>query len=376
MHTHENRTGSNRSGIRVHLHTTISDRTKNLLTELTGDSRRVNDVLEDAIEYYSRRKDLPDCDQCEPNRTFKIHNSMVQSADMVFVSSGVLALLAEYGMGLYSSMELTEKAKRIGIEQMKLLRGISSVPDNLWENSFESLVAYVTFLRSTGIVRSIETSPERKTLLLTTGMLQELPELFVIMLVAGWEEIGVTADIDIVAGNKISVKWVNAWEYNEVKTERDHRIDALWRERREQYSLQAGHRGVVTLSPFLLDWLVEHTINDPISDKTLVSIREFSKQTDSGKSGLDVSVLEAVNRAISTIGSSGLWEWSNVVEDGEIVRVQIRCRTSPMKDLSMKLLRSLLALDGVEEIAREEGVATAILHFTRTHEVGRKYPRE
>lgn len=376
MHLRNGTTRNKRSGVRVHLHTTISDSSRDLLVDLTGDSGRLNDVLEDAIEYYSKRKDRPDCDDCDSNKTFRIHNSMIQSADMVFVSSDLLTLLAEYGMGLYSSQELTEKAKKIGIEQMKLLRGMSSVPEALWENSYESLVSHVELLRGMGVVRSVEAAPERKTLMLTTGMLQDLPELFVMMLLAGWEEVGVTTDIDIVAGNKISVKWVPEWEYKEIKAQRNHQIDSLWRERREYYSLQAGHRGVVTLSPYVLDWLVENTIDDPISDKVLVSIKEFSKQIESNRPSPEMTLTEAVNNAVSTIGSSGLWEWSNVMEDGDIVRVQIRCRTSPTKDLSMKLLRSLLAMEAIEEIAREEGVVTAVLHFTRTQEVGRKYPKE
>jgi hypothetical protein len=365
-----------RQGVRVHLHTTVSEKSKDLLAELTGDSGRLNDVLEEAIEYYSNKKDRPDCDDCESSQAFKMQNSMIQSADMVFVSSDLLTLLAEYGMGLYTPQELTRKVKRIGIEQMKILRGMSSVPEVLWENSFESLVAHVEFLKSIGIVRSIETTPERKTLMLTTGMLQDLPELLVTMLLAGWEEVGITTDIDIVAGSKISVKWVPDWEYRDIRAQRDHRIEELWRERREYYSLQAGHRGVVTLSPFLLDWLVENTIDDPIGDKILVSIKEFSRQIDSDKPSSQITLAEAVNNAVSTIGSSGLWEWSNAMQDGDIVRVQIRCRTSPMKDLSMKLLRSLLSMDAIEEIAREEGVVTAVLHFARTQEIGRKYPRE
>ncbi|UCE11836.1 MAG: hypothetical protein JSW61_07860 [Candidatus Thorarchaeota archaeon] len=360
---------------RVHLHTTVSASTKNLLKELSSDSRRINDVLEEAVKHYSTRRDLPNCEECDAIKTSRLHNSLIQSADMILVSSNLLSLCAGCGLGTHSVRDLTLEAKKIGIEQTKLLMSVGVIPEEFWENNYESLVANANFLRDVGVLRSVECSSERKRLLLTTGMFQGLPELLVIMLIAGWEEAGFTFDVEIVADNKISVTWIHQNEYNQVKIERDRRVITLWRDRRERLSSQTGHRGVVTLSPSLLDWLVTNTIEDPISDKTLVSIREHAQQLDVINGEKDTSsVSNLVDRTVSVIGTLGLWEWSNVSADGDMMRVQIRSRTAPMKDLSMKLLRSLLALEKIEEISREEGVASAVLHFTKAREVGRKYP--
>ncbi len=44
---------------RVHLHTTISATTRDMLNEISGESGRINDALEEAVRYYMKRRDLP-----------------------------------------------------------------------------------------------------------------------------------------------------------------------------------------------------------------------------------------------------------------------------------------------------------------------------
>ena len=56
------RSSSRGKGPRVHLHTTISAATRDMLNEISGESGRINDALEDAVRYYMKRRDLPDCD--------------------------------------------------------------------------------------------------------------------------------------------------------------------------------------------------------------------------------------------------------------------------------------------------------------------------
>lgn len=367
-------TSSRKRGPRVHLHTTIAASTRSLLKELAGESGRINDVLEEAVAYYSRRRGIPDCDDCEMNKISRIRDSLIQSADMALVSSRLMTLLANCSLGLVSTNELIESAERIGIQQTKLLRGLGTIPEEYWSNDFDSFLQYAGVLQRMGVFRSIEPHSEKKSILATMGMLPTVPELLLTVLIASWDEAGFTLDAEVVADNKISIKWVEERQFPIAKETRNNRMVKAWHERLEQIAAQGRSRSAITLSPSLLDWLVSHTIEDPISDRTLVSIRE-SAGLNADDSSEQQTVHNRIRRTLSVVSTFGLWESSNVSEDGDLVRVQVRCRTPNMKDLSVKLVRSLLMIEGVEEVTREEGVATAILYFGETREVGRKYIR-
>jgi hypothetical protein len=78
-----------------------------------------------------------------------------------------------------------------------------------------------------------------------------------------------------------------------------------------------------------------------------------------------LSLLDYVQRAALNITSTGLLERCDVKEDGDIIKVQLGARTSSFKDIAIKLLFNLLALDNVEELSREDGKSSAVLHFGR-----------
>lgn len=360
-------------GPRVHLHTTVSATTKSLLNELAGDTGRINECLEEAVRYYSKRRGVPDCDECSEKRMSRMRDSLIQSADMVMVSSQFLAVLASCAIGLSSARDILSSARRIGLQQAKLLMGIGTIPENTWSNSYDSLVKNAQLLESVGALVSVETHPERSTVLLTTGMLAGFPELLLAMLLGIWDQTGFTVDAEVVGDNKISLKWLTDREFASVREERDRRIADLWRERRERLMLQKGTGSGVVASPALMDWLITHRFEDVISEKTLISIREFAQSDEAFEKARTVeSVHERVARIVAMVGSSNIWESSGVMQDGELIRVQMRCRSTPLKDLALKLVRSLLALEGIEEITREEGVATAVAYFGEVRHIGRK----
>ncbi|MHA1735070.1 MAG: hypothetical protein ACTSYX_09165 [Candidatus Thorarchaeota archaeon] len=359
---------------RVHLHTTISATTRDLLRQMAGDTGRINDVIEVAVAHYSKRREMPDCDQCEHKQTAKTRDLLIQSADMMLLNSQLLSVLLEYAMGMCSLSNLPSKIRRAGTQQTKLLRGIGVIDEDFWVNNFDSFVLNARFLEKLGIVGPVEVHPERKTLLVTTRLAPEMPELTLTLLLATWDEARLTVDFERVADNKFSFQWVDALEFEEIREDRDNRVNDLWRERRETATEAARREGTVTLSPTLLDWLATHTLEDPISDRILVSFREFAYQTGFAEPAETNSTIDHVKEVMDVVGTTGLWERSRVTQDGELVRVQIRCRTPAMKELGAKMIRALLALEGIEEVSREEGVATTIIYFKQATEVGRKYP--
>ncbi|MFW9864329.1 MAG: hypothetical protein ACFFET_18735, partial [Candidatus Thorarchaeota archaeon] len=155
--------------------------------------------------------------------------------------------------------------------------------------------------------------------------------------------------------------------------DRDRRVLSLWQERREVMLMQAGQSGSVTLSPSLLEWLMKHTINDALDERTIVSVRDYIEQIDPHGLDAPTSIVETVKRAALGVTSLGLLEKCDVRIENELTRVQLRSRTDFMKDLGLKILLALLRFEGVDEFAREEGVSTAVLYFGEKPEIGRKY---
>lgn len=356
------------------MHTTIASKTRDLLRELAGESGRLNDVLEDAVWYYHHRRDLPDCDECLSKKRSKMTESLVHSADMSMVNSRLLSVLIECTMGVTDPYELPSMARRVGSEQMRLLQSIDAIPDIDWANSFEALSKHVVFLEELGVVASVEQNPDKSSLFFTAKVFADAPELLLIFLVSEWDAAGFTVDVEMVAENKIAVKWLTPVKFASVRSERDERIARLWSERRDYFSSLAQSKGAVRLSPSLIDWLIHNTIDDPISDRVIVSMREYVQQSESVPKLEGLEPGAKVRKMTSVLSSYGLYEKSSVIQDGTQIRVKIRSRTEPMKDFAIKLLKSLLGLEGIEEVAREEGVATAILYFRETRGVGRKYP--
>ncbi|MHA1925840.1 MAG: hypothetical protein ACW974_07980 [Candidatus Thorarchaeota archaeon] len=358
---------------RVHLHTTISTGTRQLLRDLAGETGRINDVLEDAVNFYSTRRDIPSCDECEAMEVSSLRRSLIDSADMGLVSSQVLTVLAQLGCSDQGASELISKLQRIGHQQTKLLRGLGTIPQEMWENTFDSFVSNVKLLERMGIFGSVEIHPERKTILATAKLMGEQPEILLLMLIAEWDEAGYSVDAEVVAENKISVMWVDPLLFESIKDERDRRILSLWQERRELMLMQAGQSGTVTLNPSLLEWLTNNTIRDALDERTVVSIRDYIQVTDPHGSETPTSIVDRVKRVALGVTSLGLLERCDVRTENELTRVQLRSRTSFMKDLGLKILLALLRFEGVDEFAREEGVSTAVLYFGEKPEVGRKY---
>ncbi|MFW9864407.1 MAG: hypothetical protein ACFFET_19130, partial [Candidatus Thorarchaeota archaeon] len=231
------------SSSRVHLHTTISSGTRQLLQDLAGDTGRINDVLEDAVNFYSTRRDIPSCDECEAMEVSSLRRSLIDSADMGLVSSQVLSVLAQLGCSGQGASELISRLKRIGHQQTKLLRGLGTIPQEMWENTFDSFVSNVKLLERMGIFGSVEIHPERKTILATAKLMREQPEILLLMLIAEWDEARYTVDAEVVSENKISVMWVEPRVFHTIKEDRDRRVLSLWQERREVMLMQAGQSG-------------------------------------------------------------------------------------------------------------------------------------
>jgi hypothetical protein len=234
-------------------------------------------------------------------------------------------------------------------------------------------VSNVKLLERMGIFGSIEVHPERKTILATAKLMREQPEILLMMLIAEWDEAGYSVDAEVVAENKISVMWVDPLLFDTIKEERDRRVLSLWQERREVMLMQAGQSGTVTLNPSLLEWLTNNTIKDALDERTVVSIRDYIEQIDPQGSESTTSIVDRVKRVALGVTSLGLLERCDVRSENDLTRVQLRSRTSFMKDLGLKLLLALLRFEGVDEFDREEGVSTAVLYFGEKPEVGRKY---
>ncbi|MHA2023668.1 MAG: hypothetical protein ACTSWQ_08415 [Candidatus Thorarchaeota archaeon] len=348
---------------RVHLHTTISSTTRKMLKEISGESGRINDALEKAVRYYMKRKDHPDCDTCEAQASSKLLSSLVSTAEMGLTSSEFLSTFMDLGLGGQSSNEFIDKIKKIGIQHTKLLRGIGVIESDTWNNTYDAFVEHIKLLEKMGLLRSAEFFPERKTILATVKMLRNIPEVIILFLLSSWDEAGYTVDIEIIAANKISISWLDIKEFSIKKDDRNQRIFGAWKEKREHLLMKSGRAGNATLPSPLLEWLINHTIDDPMSEKTLIGIRNSGPQYIPFSQGAKQSVLDHVQRSTLNITSTGLLERCDVKEDGDLIKVQLGARTSSFKDLAIKLLVNLLALNRIEEMSREEGESSAVLYF-------------
>ncbi|MHA3964701.1 MAG: hypothetical protein AM325_014310 [Candidatus Thorarchaeota archaeon SMTZ1-45] len=352
-----------RKNSRVHLHTTISVSTREMLNEISGESGRINDTLEEAVRYFSKRKDHPDCETCEASVSSKLLSSLVTTAEMGLMNSEFLEAFMNLGHANQSSNEFIENISKVGVQQTKLLRGLGVIENDTWKNTYHAFAEHIKLLEKMGILRSAEFFPERKTILATVKMLRTIPEVIILFLLSSWDEAGYTVDVEIIAANKISIHWLDDKEFSIKKENRNQRIFGAWKERREELLMKSGRAGNATLPAPLLDWLITHTINDPISEKTLISIRNVGPQYIPSPPDKEVSVFDHVQKAALNISSTGLLERCDVKLDGDLVRVQIGARTPSFKDFAIKLILNLVALDGVEEISREDGESTAVLHF-------------
>jgi hypothetical protein len=352
-------------GPRVHLHTTISATTRDMLNDISGESGRINDALENAVRYYIKRRNLPDCDTCEDKKTTKLLSSLVTTAEMGLASSEFLEAFMNLGHGSQSSNEFIDNMSKVGIQHTKLLRGIGVIEGDTWKNTYDAFTEHVKLLEKMGILRSAEFFPERNMVLVTVKMLRNIPEVIIVFLLSSWDEAGYTVDIEIIAENKISIRWLSDKEFSSKKEDRNQRIFGAWKEKREELLMKSGRAGNATLPSPLLDWLITHTIDDPIVEKTLIEIRNSGPQYTPIKPGGELSLLDHVQKVALNITSTGLLERCDVKEDGDIVKVQLGTRNSSIKDIVIKLMLNLLALDNVEELSREEGESSAVLHFGR-----------
>ncbi len=303
------------------------------------------------------------CETCEAQRSSKLLSSLVTTGEMGLTSSELLEALMTLGYGSQLSREFIENISRIGIQHTKLLRGLGVIESDTWKNTYDAFAEHIKILEKMGMLSSAEFFPERNTVIATVKMLRNFPEVIILLLLSSWDEAGYTVDVEIIAANKISVHWLNSEEFIMKKEDRNQRIYGAWKERRDELLMKTGRAGEVILSSPLLDWLITHTIDDPMSEKTLIGMRNAAPPYTPPKPSSELSLFDQVQRTSLIITPTRLLERCDVKADGDLVRVQLGARSSSFKDIAIKLMLNLLALDKVEEISREEGESTAVLYF-------------
>ncbi|GAH08376.1 unnamed protein product, partial [marine sediment metagenome] len=195
-----------------------------------GESGRINDALEDAVRYYMKRRDLPDCDTCPDKTTTKLLSSLVTTAEMGLISSEFLEACMNLGHGSQSSNEFIENVLKVGIQHTKLLRGIGVIEGDTWKNTYDAFTEHIKLLEKMGILRSAEFFPDRNMVLATVKMLRNIPEVIILFLLASWDEADYTVDVEIIAENKISILWLSDKEFSIKKEDRNQRIFGAWKD--------------------------------------------------------------------------------------------------------------------------------------------------
>lgn len=150
--------------------------------------------------------------------------SLVDAADMGLAASAFFDALSDFGQTRYSASDFKERIDKLGTQQTKLLRRLGIVPQEIWENTYEAFVLHVRLLETMGVLRSVEDYSDRRTVTATIKMMRNQPETLLLLLLASWDEAGYTVDVEIIAENKVSLRWVDEREFRLLKGNRDRRI--------------------------------------------------------------------------------------------------------------------------------------------------------
>jgi hypothetical protein len=325
----------------VHLHTTITKKTNEILEELAKTYGTKNRVIQQAVETLLRVEKVGSCEDCVIKAKTKEQTKLREALDLTSLGRKALDSLLEVAVGDKTINDVIKAQKAEAKNIVEILKGTIE-----WEtpSNFKELTIILEEIRNLTRMFDIASHSEiDNTVILRPKAFKRLPEIVAFQTSVILEGLGVPFDIRMI-GEDIAVKLIRQEIYPLRKKEFSDVLDQQIEKRLASSKPGIFKNSLMLVGPSFMNWAEKH-LDEPVTDLTSV--------IDDVRIALDVDELprepkEFVKSLLSACVKMNWFKQAKVLADKDesILKLTFQATTPSVTRLSVAVLSVMFATRG------------------------------
>jgi hypothetical protein len=246
----------------VHLHTTITRKTDEMLEELAKTYGTKSHVLEQAIETLLRVEKVGSCDDCAVRTKVKEQTNLREALDLMSIDKRTIDSLLEVAVGDKTIKDFVTEQKTEAKNTVEILRG--SVAWRKPSNFKEFMMILEEIKNLTRLIDIASSNEIDNTIILRTRAFKRLPEIAAFQIATILEGLQIPFDMRVM-GEDIVIKMTREDLY--LMKKKDFRESLSEQIEKRLLSSTPGlfKNTLMLVGPAFMNWAEKH-LEEPISD--------------------------------------------------------------------------------------------------------------
>lgn len=325
----------------VHLHTTITKKTNEIIEELAKTYGSKNRVLEKAVETLIRVEKVGSCEDCIIKAKMTEQTKLRETLDLTSLGRKTLDGLLEVAVGDKTIQDVIKEQKAEAKNIIEILKGSIE-----WKtpSNFKEFTIILEEIRNLTRMFDIASRSEiDNTVILRPKAFKRLPEVVAFQTAVILEGVGVPFEIRMI-GEDIAVKMIRQEIYPLRKKEFGEFLDQQIEKRLATSRPGIFKNSLMLVGPGFMDWAEKH-LEEPVTD--LGSIIE-DVRIALGVDELPREPKEFVKRLLSACVKMNWFKQAKISEekDGSILNLTLQATSLSVTRLSVAALSVMFATRG------------------------------
>ena len=324
----------------VHLHTTITRKTDEMLEELAKTYGTKSHVLEQAIETLLRVEKVGSCDDCAVRTKMKEQTNLREALDLMSIDKRTIDSLLEVAIGNKTIKDFVVEQKAEAKNTVEILKGSVA-----WRkpSSFKEFMMILEEIKNlTRLIDIASFNELDNTIILRTRVFKRLPEVAAFQIATVLEGLQIPFDMRVM-GEDIVIKMTREDLY--LMKKKDFRESLSEQIEKRLLSSTPGlfRNTLMLVGPAFMNWAEKH-LEEPISDfgSFLEDVRVAT-----GLGELPKEPKEFVKSLLSAFINMNWFKQAKILQEtDDTLEVSFQSTTPSVTKLSVVMLSVLLATRG------------------------------
>lgn len=344
----------------IHLHTTISRKTDEMLEELAKAYGTKSRVIEQSVETLLRVEKVGSCDDCLVKTKAREQTNLREALDLMSVGRQTIDGLLAVAVGDKSIQDFINEQRAEARNTVEILKG--SVAWKKPSNFKEFMMVLDEIKNLTRLIEIASYNEIDNTVILRPRVFKKLPDIVAFQMATILEGLQVPFDTRLM-GEDIVVKMVRQELYPMKKKEYGESFSEQIEKRLSNYTPGIFRNTLMLVGPAFMNWAEKH-LEEPISDfgSFLEDIRIFLGSTE-----LPKEPKEFVKSLLSAFINMNWFKQAKILRevDDRTLDISFQSTTPSVAKLSIVMLSVVLATRGwkLVKFSSEQTTGNILIQF-------------
>jgi len=343
----------------IHLHTTITRKTDEMLEELAKTYGTKSHVLEQAIETLLRVEKVGSCEDCFVKAKMKEQTNLREALDLMSIDKRTIDSLLEVAIGDKTIKDFVAEQKVEAKDAVEILKG--SVAWRKPSNFKEFMMVLEEIKNLTRLIDIASFNELDNTIILRTRVFKRLPEVAAFQIATVLEGLQIPFDMRVM-GEDIVIKMTREDLYLIKKKDFRESLSEQIEKRLLTFTPGLFRNTLMLVGPAFMNWAEKH-LEEPISDfgSFLEDVRVAT-----GLGELPKEPKEFVKSLLSAFINMNWFKQAKILQETEdTLEVSFQSTTSSVTKLSIVMLSVLLATRGwkLVKFSAEQSTANISIQY-------------